>query len=330
VAVTASATATFHAAKPGLWIRPGKAHAGTVEVIDIGIPAGGPGQAEIGLIGSRVRDTVPRRGADSNKFAAGSVLVCGGSTGLTGAPCMASTAAMRAGAGYVTAAVPESLNAIFEISLLEVMTAPLPDQNGSLTAAAVVPALERCKRVDSLVLGPGLGRDGAAMQFTRELARYAALPLVLDADGLFALARALGTLTARPAPTVLTPHAGELGRLLGVSSAEIGQRRLHFAREAAAAARATLVLKGDDTLVVAPDGRTAVSPGGAPALATAGTGDVLSGVVASFLAKQMDPFEAASAAVFVHAAAGRAAARRIGTEGVIASDVIERLPAALG
>ena len=131
-AVRASATATFHAAKPGLWIAPGKAHAGAVRVIDIGIPAGGPGAPTVGLIEDAAVDSIPRRGRESTKFAAGSVLVCGGSTGLTGAPCLASEAAMRAGAGYVTACIPRSLNHIFESRLLEVMTAPLPDDDGAL------------------------------------------------------------------------------------------------------------------------------------------------------------------------------------------------------
>jgi NAD(P)H-hydrate epimerase len=162
----------------------------------------------------------------------------------------------------------------------------------------------------------------------RDLARRVEIPLLLDADGLNAHAEKLDLLSGRPAPTVMTPHAGELGRLLGRESQEIERRRLHSAREAAAAAQAIIVLKGDDTIVADPSGRAAVSPGGASALATAGTGDVLSGVVGAFLAKHMDPFEAACAGVCVHARAGRRAAQRIGTEGVIARDVIEALPGA--
>jgi hydroxyethylthiazole kinase-like uncharacterized protein yjeF len=329
VAVRAAATATFHAAKPGLWINPGKAHAGIVGVVDIGIPAGGPADPSIGLIDDRVTAAIPRRGADSNKFAAGSVLVCGGSKGLTGAPCLASEAGMRAGAGYVTAAIPASLNLVFETRLLEVMSAPLPDEHGALLPAGVEPVLERLARVDALVLGPGLGRASASAEFARELARRAEVPLLLDADGLNAHAQALSSLAGRPAASVLTPHAGELGRLLGAQSSEVGARRLHCARRASAAAVAIIVLKGDDTLVVEPGGRVGVSRGGSPALATAGTGDVLSGIIGAFLAKRMDPFHAACAGVLVHAAAGRRAAREGGPEGVIAGDVIAALPAAL-
>jgi NAD(P)H-hydrate epimerase len=328
VAVRAQATATFHAAKPGLWIAPGKWHAGEVTAIDIGIPAGGPVDPKVGLIGDRVTYGIPRRGAQSTKFAAGTVLVCGGSPGLTGAPCLAAEAAMRAGAGYVTACVPASLNPIFEARLLEVMTVLLPDSGGSLEPGAARLVLDRTARAQALVLGPGIGRAEGALQCARELARGAELPLLLDADGLNAHAGRLKALADRPAATVLTPHAGELARLLGTDSDTVQAHRLSSARRAAEAASAIVVLKGDDTLVAHPDGRTAVSRGATPALATAGTGDVLSGVIGAYLAKRMDPFHAACAGVFVHAAAGRLAARRIGPEGVIARDVIEGLPQA--
>jgi NAD(P)H-hydrate epimerase len=329
VAVRARATATFHAGKPGLWIAPGKAHAGEVRVIDIGIPAGGPGQPSIGLISERVTDTVPRRGRESTKFAAGSVLVCGGSTGLTGAVIMASESAMRAGAGYVTALIPASLNLVFEAHLLEVMTVPLPDADGSLSAGAAAEVLERVGRADALVLGPGLGREDETFELARTVARQAEVPLLLDADGLNAHAGRLASLAERPAPTVITPHAGELARLLDVESSAVGARRLESARRAAADSGAIVVLKGDDTIVAEPEGRVGVNPGGAAALATAGTGDVLSGVIAAYLAKDMHPFHAACAGVFVHACAGRLAASEHGSEGVIARDVIEALPHAL-
>jgi NAD(P)H-hydrate epimerase len=328
-AVRADVTATFNAAKPGLWISPGKAHTGEVRVIDIGIPPDGPVEPLVGLIGEGVLDAVPQRSPDSTKFAAGSVLVCGGSTGLTGAPSLASEAAMRAGAGYVTACVPRSLNPIFEARLLEVMTAPLADSDGALGPEVVPEVLERTERVEALVLGPGLGRNQRTLEFARSLARSAAVPLLLDADGLNAHAGNLASLSDRPAPTVLTPHAGELGRLLDVGSGEVQAHRLRSVRQAAALANAIVVLKGDDTLIATPGGEVAVSAGGAPALATAGTGDVLSGVIGAFLAKRMDPFAAACAGVFVHAAAGRLAAERIGPEGVIARDVIDLLPRAL-
>jgi NAD(P)H-hydrate epimerase len=180
-----------------------------------------------------------------------------------------------------------------------------------------------------VVLGPGFGKSPGAQRLARDLVQRVDVPLVIDADGLNALAGHLDELRRRPWPTVLTPHAGELGRMLEVDSAEVARRRAHHVRAAASRAEAIVVLKGDDTLVADPDGRMAISPGGAPGLATAGTGDVLSGVTAALLAKGLDPFHGACAAVFAHLSAGRIAAEPHGPDGVIASDVIAALPAAL-
>jgi hydroxyethylthiazole kinase-like uncharacterized protein yjeF len=326
-AVRARATATFHAGKPGLWIAPGKEHAGEVRVLDIGIPPGAPLDADVGLIHPAVLELIPRRATASTKFDSGYVIVAGGSAGLTGAPCLACEAAMRAGAGYVTACVPRSLALVFETRLLEVMTRALPDEDGTLATGGVETVVELGRRGGALVLGPGLGRAGG--EFARALARRSALPLVLDADGLNAHAGRLDELAGREAPTVLTPHEGELARLLGVERAAVSRARLEHVRRAAAEAGAVVLLKGDDTLVAAPDGSVAVSPGATPALATAGTGDVLSGVLGAMLAKRMDPFAAACAAVTLHALAGRRAAETQGAEGVIASDVIAALPRSL-
>ncbi len=315
-AVRAVATATFAAAKPGLWIEPGKTHAGAVEVVGIGIPDGAPYEPDVWLIREEVLAVIPPRVRNSTKFNSGHVLVCGGSPGLTGAPCLAAEAAMRAGAGYVTACVPEAVSAVVEARLLEVMTAALD----------VDEVIGRSARGGAMVVGPGMGRMAGAEELARELARRAEVPLVLDADGLNAHAGRLKDLAGRSAPTVLTPHEGELGRLLEIDSAEVKARRLHHVREAARRSGAIVVLKGDDTLVAEPDGRVAVNPGATPALATAGTGDVLSGVLGALLAKDMEPFAAACAAVFLHARAGQIAAERVGAEGVIASDVIAALP----
>jgi ADP-dependent NAD(P)H-hydrate dehydratase / NAD(P)H-hydrate epimerase len=331
-AVRAAATVTFHAGKPGLWIAPGKAHAGEVHTIDIGIPRGAPNDTKIGLIEPAVLDLLPKRAASSTKFLSGHVLLAGGSQGLTGAPRMAAHAAMRAGAGYVTAFVPASLQAILATAgPPELMTKGLPDVDGGLTADGVQDVLDASKRGGALALGPGLGRSDGAAQFARELAREAKVALVLDADGLNAHAGCLSALAGRSAPTVLTPHAGELGRLLEVGSEEIERERLGHVRAAAEQAQAVVVLKGDDTLIADPAGRVAVSPGGAPALATAGTGDVLTGVIAALLAAGLDPFTGAAAGVWLHGQAGREAARRQGAnEGVVASDVIAALPTVRG
>jgi NAD(P)H-hydrate epimerase len=228
----------------------------------------------------------------------------------------------------VTACVPRSLNLVFEQRLLEVMSVPLPDRDGALTADGAETVLTRAARAGALVLGPGLGRSDQSFELARTIAHDAEIPVLLDADGLNAHAERLASLAGRPAATVMTPHAGELGRLLGLESADVERHRLACVRRAAAESGAIVVLKGDDTIVADPDGRALISRGGASALATAGTGDVLSGVIGAFLSKRMNPFTAACAGVLVHARAGQIAARRIGTEGVIARDVIEALPEA--
>jgi ADP-dependent NAD(P)H-hydrate dehydratase / NAD(P)H-hydrate epimerase len=329
-AVCASVTVTFHAAKPGLWIRPGKAHAGKVQRLDIGIPRGAPQDASIGLIAPSVLEQLPRRVASSTKFSSGHVLIVGGSRGLTGAPRMAAEASMRAGAGYVTVCIPACLQGILASGgTPEMMTRGMPDEDGAHTLDGVAGVLEASARGGALALGPGLGRNDSAFEFARTLASEADVPMVLDADGLNAHAGRLGDLLARSAPTVLTPHAAELGRLLELDSAEIEHERLRHVRRAAEQAAAVVVLKGDDTLVAEPGGRVAVSPGASPALATAGTGDVLTGVIAALLAQGLEAFTAAAAGVWLHAQAGKQAARRVGApEGVIATDVIAALPIA--
>jgi ADP-dependent NAD(P)H-hydrate dehydratase / NAD(P)H-hydrate epimerase len=210
------------------------------------------------------------------------------------------------------------------------MLAGLPEEDGGLSAEALEPALKAMQRCHAAVVGPGLGKAKGAVTLVRDLIQRVDVPLVLDADGLNALEGAFpGDLPGRRWPTVLTPHDGELARLLGVESKDVRRRRLHHARAAAEQAGAFVVLKGDDTMVVAKDGRAAISPGNAPALATAGTGDVLAGVIAAMLARGLPEAQAACAGVHLHRRAGQLAGERIGVDGVIASDVIACLPAAL-
>jgi ADP-dependent NAD(P)H-hydrate dehydratase / NAD(P)H-hydrate epimerase len=331
VAVEADVTVSFHAAKLGHWIAPGKWHSGELRVAEIGIPSGAPAAPAGGLITARVLEEAPHRDARSTKFTSGQVLVVGGSRGLTGAVCLSATGATRAGAGYATVAVPADLEPIFEAKLTEVMSLGCPGPGGRLGPEAAEPILEHAERAAAVVLGPGLGRSREAFALARILSTKVEAPLVIDADALNAHAGELGALAGRKAPTVLTPHAGELGRLLERESAEISARRLESARKAADAAGAIIVLKGDDSLVVDSDGGLAVNGLASPALATAGTGDVLSGVLAALLARGMDPFAAVCAGVHVHARAGRIAAEGIGaTESVVAGDVIDAIPPALG
>ena len=328
-AVGADLTVTFHAAKLGHLIAPGKEASGELRIAPIGIPEGAPVEPSAGVIDAGVLRLAPRRGAGSNKFSSGQVVLAGGSRGLTGSICMAAEAAIRAGAGYATVAVPAELEPIFEQKLTEVMSVGCPSEGGHLTAASGEVVITAYERAAAGVLGPGLGRDPSSAELARQVAGAIEAPLVIDADGLGAFAGRLAQIAPRRHPTVLTPHAGELGRLLERSSEEVSCHRLASAREAASAAGAIVVLKGDDTIVT--DGeRVAVNAVAAPGLATAGTGDVLSGMAAALLARGIEPFAAACAAVIAHARAGAEAAARVGAaESVIATDVIDSIPAGL-
>jgi NAD(P)H-hydrate epimerase len=322
-AVEADLTVSFHGAKLGQRIAPGKWHTGELRVVPIGIPAGAPVEPAGGTIDPAVLALAPARGPRSTKFSSGQVTVAGGSRGLTGAVRMSSLGAIRAGAGYATVAVPADLELVFELAQPEVMSRPCPGGDGRLAPASAEAVLAAFERAAAGVLGPGLGRDPGSLELARAVAPRIDCPLVIDADGLNAFAGRLELLAERGRPTVLTPHAGELGRLLERDSDAVGSRRLAAAREAARRSGAVVVLKGDDTIVS--DGeRVAVNAISAPALATAGSGDVLSGITAALLARGLEPFAAACAAVVGHARAGRDAAARVGSaESVIASDVID-------
>jgi len=329
VAVEADHTVSFHAAKLGHRVAPGKRHTGELRVTPIGIPDGAPGEGAGGEIDISVLGLAPRRGTQSTKFSSGQVTIAGGSRGLTGAVRMSSQAAIRAGAGYATVAVPADLEPIFEAAQPEVMSVGCPGGDGCLAPGSAKPLLRAFERAAAGVVGPGLGRDPGSVELVREVLGSIEAPLVVDADGLNAFAEQLSSIAARHAPTILTPHEDELGRLLGRPAEEVSAHRLASARELASAADAVVVLKGDDTIVT--DGeRVAVNVVSAPALATAGTGDVLAGMVAALLARGLEPFAAACAAVLAHARAGRDAAARIGAaESVIATDVIDSIPAGL-
>ncbi len=328
-AVEAEVTVTFHAPKLGHRIHPGKGRTGDLRIAAIGIPSGAPAEPAAGTIEDSVFELLPRRGAESTKFTSGEVLLIGGSRGLTGAVCLAAEAAIRAGAGYATVAVPADLEAIFEAKLTEVMSRGFGGADGRLDVADVARIVEASERASAVVLGSGLGRDDGSLELARRAALAIEAPLVLDADGLNAFAGRIEELAKRDRPTVLTPHAGELGRLLEIDSRAVGAARLKRAREAAERSGAVVVLKGDDTLI-ADAGRLAVNDLSSPALATAGTGDVLAGTIGALLARGLGPFAAAACGARAGARAGLVAAQRLGgAESVIAGDVIAALPNAL-
>jgi len=329
VATRADRTVTFHERKRGHLIAPGKHLCGPVEVVPIGIPDGAPPPAAGGAIRAGVLGLLPRRVADSNKFTSGRVSIIGGSRGLTGAVCLAAEAAIRAGAGYATAAVPGGLEDILEAKLTEVMTRGFGKDAERLEADQAPAVLEHIEGAASAVLGSGVGRDASTAAFVAKVAADCEMPLVIDADALSTFGEDLSSLANRGAATVLTPHAGEAGRLLGSDSGKVSAHRLESALELARAAGSVVALKGDDTIVT--DGeRIAVNTLPSPGLATAGTGDVLAGMAGAFLARGLDGFEAACAAVFAHAAAGEIAAIETGNrDGVIATDVIRAIPRAM-
>ena len=326
VAVQATVTVTFHAPKVGNAIAPGRFHAGELVVADIGLAGI---ETRLKRATADILELVPRRKAGDNKYSAGSVLVVGGSRGLTGAPSLTSEAALRAGAGIVSACVPASLNIIFEQRLVEVMTRPCADEDGALTLDAADDILAAAERAGAIALGPGLGRRDGTRALVGYLLDRLDKPVVLDADGLWALAGHLDWVFSRDAPTVLTPHAGELGRLLGRPSAWVSANRLDAVQAGADDTGTVVLLKGVDTLIAGPGRSPLVVDLGNPGLATAGSGDVLTGVVAAFLSKGMEAGAAAAAAAAACGVASEIAAERHGQAGMIARDVIESLSPAL-
>jgi NAD(P)H-hydrate epimerase len=323
VAVRADWTVSFAAAKPGTCFEPGRSLAGDVEVVDIGIAVGETG-AQVRTFVTDAGDVagwVPRRLATAHKWSAG-VYVVGGSGGMTGAPTLASHAAMRAGAGIVWCGVPGA-DAAARASGTEVITKALPaDREGALTADAADAVLAAADRFRAVALGPGLGRADGTVAAVRRLVADLVVPLVVDADALHALGGHQEVLRARAIPAVLTPHAGEFAAVRGEAP---GPDRLAAARALAADTGAVVLLKGPGTVVADPGGRATICPLGGPWLASAGTGDVLTGITAALLARGIRPFEAAAAAAFVH---GRAA-DLAGHTGLVAGDLVDALPLAL-
>jgi NAD(P)H-hydrate epimerase len=303
--VVAAATVAMHGPKVGNVVAPGRFRTGDLVVADIGLQ---PLDTEHRLVAADVLDLVPRRTASATKYRSGAVLVVGGAPGLTGAACLAAEAAFRADAGYVTVAAPTESLPVIETTLLEAVKRPL----GEVFAAV--------DRSGALALGPGLGRSDEAHALVRRLLEETDLPAVVDADALFGLEP-----FTRAADTVLTPHAGELAGLLGVDASWVDAHRLEAVRRAASEFACVCLLKGADTLVAAPGEGVLVCGMGPPSLATAGTGDVLTGVLAAFLAKGMSARLAAAAA-----ATACALAAQLGPErGLVARDVVQALPRAL-
>jgi NAD(P)H-hydrate epimerase len=332
VAVKATHTVTFALPKPGLLFQPGAAYAGAVTVADIGIPSALLQAGDIkqnAVTAEYVRSILPQRQPWDHKGCSGRVLVVAGSQGLTGAAALTSAAAVRSGAGLVTLGVAASLNNIMENKLTEVMTKPLPETAwGSIGLQAVPYISQMAEGCDVLAVGPGLGQEDETAQAVREMVKSAGCPLVLDADAVNALAGYTDILLDLAALAVLTPHPGEMARITGLSAAKINADRLTSAQEAAAAWGAIVVLKGPATVVAFPDGEVFINTTGNAGMATGGTGDVLTGVIAAFIAQGLSSHDAAVAGVYIHGLAGDIAARQ-GMIGMTAGDVLQAIPAAI-
>ncbi|HET6495119.1 MAG TPA: NAD(P)H-hydrate dehydratase [Thermoleophilia bacterium] len=326
-AVIADLTVALHAAKIGHFVTPGGIFSGEVVVAPIGIPSGCNCDAEVLLLTEAGLEAlfVPK-GALDHKRSVGTVLVVGGSRGMTGAAHMTAMAALRSGAGLVHVALPQGAGG--EKPYPEVITVEVPGADGQFAMAGRSALFAATAELQAVAMGPGLGRADEARLLVRELVGVER-PLLLDADALYALGDRPELLAERTAPTVLTPHEGELGRLLGLPSGDVAAQRLECARSAAQRSGATVVLKGEGTIVADPSGRAYVVPTGNPGLATPGTGDVLSGVITAHLAKGLAPTDAACLGAYLHGlAADLAAESAVGTEGMIASDLFQFLPAA--
>lgn len=332
VAVFADLTVCAHAAKVGCVISPGREHAGEVVAVDIGIPP--EADVEPSLVwtdAESLRGKIPRTAEPAHKYSAGALLVVAGSRGMTGAPVMVVRGAQRTGCGIAFLATSEGAAHAVDLALTEALVYGVAeDEEGYMQSGALEEILEHAGRASALVIGPGTGTGEEGRRLLEGILREVELPVLLDADAITNLA-GTDVLAQRTGPTVITPHAGELGRLLGSGAGEVSARRLHSARVAAEENSCCVLLKGSDTLVVEGE-RVAVNSTGNVALATAGTGDVLSGVIGALLSRGMRAYEAAGAGAWAHGRAAELWLDETGwpPESLVATDLLDYLPEAVG
>lgn len=330
--IKAQYTVTFAWAKRGLVLYPAKKYVGQLLVVDISFPREGlhlVESVEYYVDRELVKSFLPERAEEGHKNTFGHALVIAGSQGMMGAAYLASKAVLRSGAGMVTACVPQSLADIFDLALPEAITQGVTETaKGALSASGwseIKPVISGKKAV---VFGPGLGTEGEVKHLLQEILQLD-VPVVLDADGLNALAKDKSVLKMAQAPLVLTPHPGEMARLLETTVSRVQENRVEAALQAAVKFRAVIVLKGAATIIASPEKEVFINSTGCSALATAGAGDVLAGAIGGFLAQGLTPVQAAVLGVYVHGLAGDILAREKGLRGVLAGDVVETLPLAL-
>jgi NAD(P)H-hydrate epimerase len=331
--VAADWTCTMALPKRGFFLDAGPRVVGELFVIDIGIPSEAVeavGVTESVIMPDEAAALLPARSPDAHKGSVGRVAVVAGSVGYTGAATLAAASALRAGSGLVFVACPVGVNDILETKLTEAITCPMPETaERTLSREALDPVRELMASSDAVAIGPGLSTHPETVALVRDLLAECDTPCVIDADGLNALdAETIGRRTHR-AELVLTPHPGEMARFLGTDVAAVQAARRETAVEAARRTRAVVVLKGAGTVVAEPGGDTYLNPTGGVGLATGGTGDVLTGVVASLLGQGLEAFEAAALGAYLHGLAGDIVQGRLGARGMIAGDVVDALPEAL-
>jgi NAD(P)H-hydrate epimerase len=331
VVVRAEQTLTFAGLKRGLVEPPGRDLAGQVTVVDIGVP---PDEVARGIntftLGPEdVSKHFPRRKRAAHKGSYGHLLIVAGSVGKTGAAVLAADGALRSGVGLCTVATAASQQPVVASLVLEAMTEPLAEGAPGCVGTAAWDTLRALIDArDAVAIGPGLGLGDETRALARRLVAEARTPMVVDADALTALVDHLEVLRKAPAPRCLTPHPGELARILGVPAADVQRDRVGAARAFATTHRVHLVLKGSVSVIADPAGRVILNPTGNPGMASGGTGDVLTGIVGAFLARGLAPGDALTSAVYLHGLAGDVAADRVGEESLIARDVVAALPEA--
>ncbi len=323
-AVKADVTVTFAMGKAGLFTDPGCAYSKKVKIVDIGIPDDILKNSGCKVFLLTEKDvSLPARDPLSHKGDHGKVFIAGGHVGYTGAPSLCAKAALRSGAGLVYLAVPESIYDITAVKNDEAMPSPYPDSFGGFAASAEDVALEKLSACDVGAIGPGIGRDAGTMDFVREIISKSTVPLVLDADALYAVSRDPDLLKKVSVPLVLTPHEGEFRRL----QPEFSGDRIKSARDFAAEYGCVLVLKGHRTLAAFPDGEVYLSPCGNPGMAKGGSGDVLTGIIAAMMG-QFPLKKAVTTGIYLHSLAGDMCRDEKGEYAMTASDIIEKLPPA--
>ncbi len=327
IAVQADMTITFGLPKQGLLLFPGAAFTGRLEVAQIGLPpallTGSPCNL---LTEAAISSLIPHRPANAHKGSFGTVLLVGGSLGMSGAITLAARAALRGGCGLLFAATPRSVQHIVAGQVAEAITIPLPESSlGCLRKEALEILREKWLSCQAVAVGPGLTQDKEILPVLAGILLECKLPVVLDADALNLLARHPGLLTGRRAPTILTPHPGEAARLLSCGIAQIQADRLGAVREMAKVFRSTVVLKGAHSLICSPDGEVSFNVTGNSGMATAGCGDVMTGLLAALIAQGVDSLGAARLAVYLHGLAGDLAARISGQAALLAGDLIEHI-----